>query len=159
MQLKKLLHDDGAVSPVIGVILMVAITVILAAVIASFVLGLGDQAGTVQPSATISDDYTASDSDAGGSPSVTLTHDSGDTLTASEVVVRGSGLNDSSGSSIDEIRFDNDTALVSGLSGSEMSSGQSVKVNVTSSYDANVVWDPEPSDESATLAEIEGPDA
>ena len=34
--------DDRAVSPVIGVILMVAITVILAAVIASFVLGLGD---------------------------------------------------------------------------------------------------------------------
>ena len=35
--------DDRAVSPVIGVILMVAITVILAAVIATFVLGLGDQ--------------------------------------------------------------------------------------------------------------------
>ena len=37
------IHDDDAVSPVIGVILMVAITVILAAVIASFVIGLGDQ--------------------------------------------------------------------------------------------------------------------
>ena len=35
--------DDRAVSPVIGVILMVAITVILAAVIATFVLDLGDQ--------------------------------------------------------------------------------------------------------------------
>jgi len=35
--------DDDAVSPVIGVILMVAITVILAAVIGTFVLGLGDQ--------------------------------------------------------------------------------------------------------------------
>ncbi|MFD1512527.1 type IV pilin [Halomarina rubra] len=34
--------DDRAVSPVIGVILMVAITVILAAVIASMTLGLGD---------------------------------------------------------------------------------------------------------------------
>ena len=34
--------DDRGVSPVIGVILMVAITVILAAVIASFVLGFGD---------------------------------------------------------------------------------------------------------------------
>lgn len=33
--------DDRGVSPVIGVILMVAITVILAAVIASFVLGFG----------------------------------------------------------------------------------------------------------------------
>ena len=34
--------DDRGVSPVIGVILMVAITIILAAVIASFVLGFGD---------------------------------------------------------------------------------------------------------------------
>lgn len=34
--------DERAVSPVIGVILMVAITVILAAVIAAFVLDLGD---------------------------------------------------------------------------------------------------------------------
>jgi flagellin-like protein len=36
-------QDDDAVSPVIGVILMVAITVILAAVIGTFVLGLGEQ--------------------------------------------------------------------------------------------------------------------
>ncbi|MFC4541070.1 type IV pilin N-terminal domain-containing protein [Halosolutus amylolyticus] len=35
-------EDERAVSPVIGVILMVAITVILAAVIAAFVLDLGD---------------------------------------------------------------------------------------------------------------------
>jgi len=35
-------NDDSAVSPVIGVILMVAITVILAAVIGTFVLGLGE---------------------------------------------------------------------------------------------------------------------
>jgi len=43
MQLKELLTEKRAVSPVIGVILMVAITVILAAVIGTFVLGLGDQ--------------------------------------------------------------------------------------------------------------------
>lgn len=42
--------EERAVSPVIGVILMVAITVILAAVIASFVLGLGD---TDDPAPTI----------------------------------------------------------------------------------------------------------
>ena len=36
-------YSDAGVSPVIGVILMVAITVILAAVIGTFVLGLGDQ--------------------------------------------------------------------------------------------------------------------
>ncbi|MDW7777258.1 MAG: type IV pilin N-terminal domain-containing protein [Methanosarcinales archaeon] len=38
---QKFTRDEDAVSPVIGVILMVAITVILAAVIAAFVFGMG----------------------------------------------------------------------------------------------------------------------
>jgi flagellin-like protein len=46
-------ESDGrrAVSPVIGVILMVAITVILAAVIATFVLGLGETVSDTAPNA------------------------------------------------------------------------------------------------------------
>ena len=53
--------DDSAVSPVIGVILMVAITVILAAVIGTFVLGLGENVdGTT--SAGVSVDQTAGES-------------------------------------------------------------------------------------------------
>lgn len=44
-------NNDEAVSPVIGVILMVAITVILAAVIAAFVFGM---AGNIQTSKTVS---------------------------------------------------------------------------------------------------------
>jgi len=51
MDFKQLLTDDDAVSPVIGVILMVAITVILAAVIATFVLGLGDSLNSQAPQA------------------------------------------------------------------------------------------------------------
>ena len=42
----KTIRNDEAVSPVIGVILMVAITVILAAVIAAFVFGLAGTTGT-----------------------------------------------------------------------------------------------------------------
>ncbi len=42
--------NDEAVSPVIGVILMVAITVILAAVIAAFVFGMGPQKQAPQAS-------------------------------------------------------------------------------------------------------------
>ncbi|MFC6973976.1 type IV pilin [Halomicroarcula sp. GCM10025709] len=53
MDLKQLFTDDDAVSPVIGVILMVAITVILAAVTASFVLGLGDQQQRTTPQAKL----------------------------------------------------------------------------------------------------------
>ncbi len=49
---KKFVKDPEAVSPVIGVILMVAITVILAAIIAAFVLGLGAGPG-ITPQARI----------------------------------------------------------------------------------------------------------
>jgi flagellin-like protein len=69
--------DEDAVSPVIGVILMVAITVILAAVIGTFVLGLGDQVQNNAPQATFSFDYEGSGS---GPYTVTATHDGGDTF-------------------------------------------------------------------------------
>ncbi|AFO57270.1 MULTISPECIES: type IV pilin [unclassified Natrinema] len=53
--------DERAVSPVIGVILMVAITVILAAVIAAFVLDLGGSVGQeAQAGVSIEVDETAS---------------------------------------------------------------------------------------------------
>jgi flagellin-like protein len=55
MKFKQLLTDDEAVSPVIGVILMVAITVILAAVIGTFVLNLGDDV-EANPTAGVSVD-------------------------------------------------------------------------------------------------------
>jgi len=44
----KLRENEEAVSPVIGVILMVAITVILAAVIAAFVFGMGSNVQTTK---------------------------------------------------------------------------------------------------------------
>ena len=55
-------EDERAVSPVIGVILMVAITVILAAVIAAFVLDLG---GGVDSEAQAGVDISQSQSDSG----------------------------------------------------------------------------------------------
>ena len=73
MQLKQLLADDDAVSPVIGVILMVAITVILAAVIGTFVLGLGSQVSQTTPQASFSFDFD-------GTSEVDITHDGGATL-------------------------------------------------------------------------------
>jgi len=49
----KFARNEEAVSPVIGVILMVAITVILAAVIASFVFGIGSRAPQSAPQAQL----------------------------------------------------------------------------------------------------------
>jgi FlaG/FlaF family flagellin (archaellin) len=77
MQLKQLFNGEDAVSPVIGVMLMVAITVILAAVIETFVLGPGDQVQNNAPEATFSFDYSDSDGSAG---IVVATHDGGDTF-------------------------------------------------------------------------------
>lgn len=51
---------DRAVSPVIGVILMVAITVILAAVIAAFVLGIGPGDDPVDAAVDVDGDGTSS---------------------------------------------------------------------------------------------------
>jgi flagellin-like protein len=76
MKIKSLITDDSAVSPVIGVILMVAITVILAAVIGSFVLNLGSNVQQTSPQASF--DFE-NDSAAGV---VTVVHASGDTLSS-----------------------------------------------------------------------------
>jgi len=58
--------DNRAVSPVIGVILMVAITVILAAVIGGFVLGLGgDLQSAPQAQISIASDGSTTFNDAG----------------------------------------------------------------------------------------------
>jgi len=74
MQLSNIFTDDDAVSPVIGVILMVAITVILAAVIGAFVLNLGG--GQESPPQV---DWGWSDnSSSASSGGVTLEHNGGD---------------------------------------------------------------------------------
>jgi flagellin-like protein len=75
-KLKEMLQDDKGVSPVIGVILMVAVTVVLAAVIGSFVFGLGDGLNQPAPSTQIEFDYDAANGD------LAVIHDGGDTLTA-----------------------------------------------------------------------------
>lgn len=73
--------NDRAVSPVIGVILMVAVTVVLAAVIGTFVLDLGGLAATRPPSAavTVTADATTN--------SLTIAHRGGDRLDASRTRV------------------------------------------------------------------------
>src|SRR3972149_60908 len=73
-------RDEDAVSPVIGVILMVAITVILAAVIAAFVFGLG---GTQQaaPTASIT---AANNPDTPNEFDIKIQHKGGDTLKAGD---------------------------------------------------------------------------
>jgi flagellin-like protein len=102
-----LFDDDRGVSPVIGVILMVAITVILAAVIAAFVLGLGDTNSTA-PSVTFDTEYETGSSvsdtsnvqnselNTGESDNgvLTITMQGGESFDAERVTFTGSGLGD-----------------------------------------------------------------
>ena len=81
-KIRAMVDEERGVSPVIGVILMVAITVFLAAVIGTFVLGLGDSLQQA-PQAQLNAEAGGSTS----SPTLTLSHDGGDSLTTSDIRV------------------------------------------------------------------------
>ncbi len=146
MNIKALLNDDDAVSPVIGVILMVAITVILAAVIASFVLGLGDQ-NNPAPTVGFDIDYDGS----GGGP-INVTHTEGEAVTASNVYIRGEELTDTG-------QWDG-AAINGDTDGGEIKAGLSAStVANNDQWTLNVVWEDPDSDQTSTLTKDQGPDA
>jgi len=101
MDITQLIADDDAVSPVIGVILMVAITVILAAVIASFVLGLGNQTEQQKPTASFGFEFEEVDENSVADQKdwglVKISHDGGDSIRSSNFYLRGSGFNATTG--------------------------------------------------------------
>jgi len=149
MNFKQLFADDDAVSPVIGVILMVAITVILAAVIASFVLGLGDQ-NNPAPTTSFDFDYSSSNDE------VTVTHEDGDELNGDVIIIRGNS----------EIASSDADQAWSGFAGggSTVSAGNSIDVDVSggsnsAAYEIRVVWEDPDSDSTSTLDTDSGPDA
>lgn len=100
-------EEERAVSPVIGIILMVAITVILAAVIAAFVLDMGDMGESV-PQANF-DWYEEGDI-------AYVEHTGGEALNPENIQIDGSGSDDAAawandGGSTDEISAGNTANL------------------------------------------------
>ena len=174
MDIKALLTDDDAVSPVIGVILMVAITVILAAVIASFVLGLGQDATNTNPQASFSWDYDADSVSGDRDGYVTISHDGGDSVKENEIFVRGDFGDDGSGGvaspKVWEDYSQGDTAngntvvlavTASGEVGgnSAVVSGDRIELAVGSDYELDVVYEAQEGQSSSTLSSDTGPDA
>lgn len=99
MQISRLYTGDEAVSPVIGVILMVAITVILAAVIGAFTLSFGSQADRQNPQVKWSfsfEDNFDGGPDTGFDERVTVTHDGGNSVDVSRLHIAGVSADDSS---------------------------------------------------------------
>jgi len=157
MELKQIFTEDEAVSPVIGVILMVAITVILAAVIGTFVLGLGDQVQDTAPQASFNFEFGSAPS---GNASVDITHDGGDSIDTSSAflntTVDGTEVVDTSDNYVYE--------TAGGWTGT-VSAGTSVNVtkappDATSSWSGEsirVVWTAPTGDNSATLGKATAP--
>lgn len=168
MKIKTLLYDDDAVSPVIGVILMVAITVILAAVIATFVLGLGDSVSNNAPQASFSFDYDSTvgpnDHDA-----VNVTHDGGDDLALSELQITIGGtdtLQDSGDEYLDDDNFyqtteddgSGDNAGASVPSNDPMTAGETYTIveengDISDGQTVRVIWSSPDDDSSATIGQ------
>ena len=117
-------------SPVIGVILMVAITVILAAVIGTFVLGLGDQLGDTAPQASF-------DIESSNSSSVNITKTGGQSIPIDDLVI-----------SVDGERIDTATTDISGdwetgvtVTYGSLSGGEDSTVQLIHDPSGNVIFE------------------
>ncbi|MFC6961461.1 type IV pilin [Halocatena marina] len=132
-ELKQVVFEENrAVSPVIGVILMVAITVILAAVIGAFVLGIGGQQPD-PPQTRLDYDFD--------SEGVVISHSSGDAITRAniDVVVGGSALGEG--------------ALESGGSDEKYTAGEVIySGGVDSGDEIRIIWRNPSGDTTTTLS-------
>jgi flagellin-like protein len=176
MNFTNLFADDDAVSPVIGVILMVAITVILAAVIGTFVLGLGDQVSNTSPTASFTFDFEDSTPSDGNPDVLSITHDGGDKIDASQLTVKTSGAAvdvSKSSTTFDDGSTVHTTseALVEGSDSDDFGSNDEVSAGTTFYIGTNadndelndqtvrVVWASSNGGDSATLGKWTGPSA
>ncbi|MUV87010.1 type IV pilin [Natronomonas sp. CBA1123] len=154
MKLTELFTSDDenrAVSPVIGVILMVAITVILAAVIGTFVLGLGDQVQQTSPNAQW-DWQNTSNAD-----ELTITHESGDTVQASTLSFTGSALTSDITDVTAGTNFKGGNAFPSEIGAGDsvtLTSGDS-SLSDGSGNEVRLVWQAEGGGSSSTLTTYE----
>jgi flagellin-like protein len=130
---------DRAVSPVIGVLLMVAVVVILAAVVGTFVLGVGTQMADPAPQASFDFAY---DGAGAAAPNFTVAHTGGDALDRSNVVIKGTAVE----TAVDNLGGDG-----------TLDAADSIETAVASDATVRVVWNG--TDQSVVLAEWDGPQA
>lgn len=178
MDLKNLIEKDGerAVSPVIGVILMVAITVILAAVIGAFVIGIGEDQ-EVQPTASFNFDFSSADPTNDVEAELVVAHSTGDTISEPDslfVSIEGDRLEwDTAEDTLfdDDIVGDTYRIATDGSGSYAVSSGSQVTIekveadsgtvqNTQPDWDdesVSVVWESETGDSSATLSSTTAP--
>ncbi|MFB6221388.1 MAG: type IV pilin [Halolamina sp.] len=161
MKLRNLLTGEEAVSPVIGVILMVAITVILSAVTGTFVLGLGNKMTDRPPQSTFDFDYSPGPPD-----ELVVAHKGGEEVSGSQLSVKVSGAA-GSGSPDGTYTWNGGTlngatTVTSGssvtLSESTVGDGANADLDLSGAT-VRVIWTSDVGDSSAVLGEWSGPGA
>lgn len=155
MEITALLTEDRAASTVIGVVLMVSITVILAAVVGSMVLGIGSSARfNDHPQADFRWTTTNVSDGTGANDELTITHQTGETVRTERlsVIVGGETIYEDgsptapSGTSVDP------------WSGSSVSAGSQLTYTEDSADqfqrgdDATIVWLGPDAERSATIS-------
>jgi flagellin-like protein len=120
MEPKELFGVERAVMPVIAVVLMIAVTVILAAIVAAFALGLGGGAGST-PQASIDFEYDAA------AGNVTITHEGGDSLDEPRVTVLVDGTPDTPSADWGVAEISTGDSYVTGVSGG-LAGGEEIRV-------------------------------
>lgn len=82
-EVRRLLKNEDAVAPVIGIVLVVAIAVVLATVIGAFVLGIGGQVSEKAPQASLGVESVDTTTN-----SIILKHEGADPIAAAETRIR-----------------------------------------------------------------------
>ena len=157
MTRKQFTTEERGVSPVIGVILMVAITVILAAVIGTFVLGLGDQVSDTAPQASFNFEFH-------NNSHFTITHEGGDAIDDGSLTIRVGSVDVYTGTGATDASTDFD-AFNDGDQAdnwdSEVSAGDSVSFHAatgaTSGETVRIIWESSSGGDSQTIASSEWP--
>lgn len=141
MDTNRFFEDRRAVTPVIGIILVVAITVILAAVIGTFVIDTGNERTTTAPQVSFEFNY-----DDGG-PTLNATHASGNPIENPSARLSVSG---DKSPSIDTIEDGGD---------SELNSGDTIVIGLSNGLDdgdeIRIVWSDADTDTTSVVARYE----
>lgn len=140
--------SERGVSPVIGVVLLVAVTVVLATVAGAVAFGVGDRTQQEPTRANFDFQYDS------GAQTLAISYERGDVLTSDTVYVRGDvGPDDNTG------RWN---SVPGAGSASEIQPGSTVTLGlgtgpVPDDYRVRVVYQPAGNESSSTLAESSGP--
>jgi flagellin-like protein len=146
LDIRGLLTEEEAVSPVIGIVLMVAITVILASIVGVFAFDVFGQNSQETPSVIFEYDYDGTDD-------LTIRHRSG-------AVIKGAAI---------EFKKRSGTPLTDWSSNTEVQAGDSIELGPSSSPSTAaidpgdtvlIVWNQqEQGEDTAVIGTWEGPDA